>query len=380
MDNHDVVIVGGRAAGAATAMLLARAGHRVLVLERDRRGTDTLSTHALLRSGVLQLERWGLLDRIIDAGTPPQHRVVFHYGDDRVPVAVSRALYAPRRTVLDPTLVAAAEAAGAEFRFGVDVRGIARHRGRVVGVVTRSGEPIAARFTVGADGRRSLVAREVGAAVLHQGCHAAAALYGYWDGVDAQGYEWAYRPGVAAGLIPTNDGLTCVYAGLPPDRFLSESRTDLGAALGRILPKASPDLADRVAAGRRVGPVRGHAGLVGWLRQPRGPGWALVGDAGYFKDPITAHGLSDALRDAELLARELHAELSGRPGPPGPSFRALRDDLSTDFFAVTDRIASFAWDLAELQQLHLAMSDAMRAEYDHLAGLDPMPALTGPRV
>src|SRR5206468_10109150 len=74
---HDVVVVGARAAGAATAMLLAGAGLDVLVVDRSRYGADTLSTHALMRAGVAQLHRWGLLDAVVRAGTPPVRATTF---------------------------------------------------------------------------------------------------------------------------------------------------------------------------------------------------------------------------------------------------------------------------------------------------------------
>src|SRR5690349_22757542 len=142
--NYDVVVVGARAAGAATAYLLARFGLRVLLVDRGRYGTDTLSTHALMRGGVLQLSRWGLLDKIIAAGTPQVRRATFRYADAVVPVTIKPshgvdALYAPRRTVLDPILVDAAAAAGADVRFGTAVADVDRdRRGAVTGVVGRT--------------------------------------------------------------------------------------------------------------------------------------------------------------------------------------------------------------------------------------------------
>ncbi len=225
MDSYDVVVVGARAAGAATAMLLARQGRRVLLLDRDRYGADTLSTHALMRGGVFLLSRWGLLDRIVDAGTPPVRQTRFDYGTDSVTVAIKptfgvEALYAPRRTVLDPVLVHAAVAAGAEVRFGVGVAGLLRDdSGRVVGVHgrDRTGAAVAirARLTVGADGIRSTVARAAGAATRRVGVGASTIIYGYWSDLSIDGYEWYYRPGYSAGLIPTNGGEVCVFAGLP---------------------------------------------------------------------------------------------------------------------------------------------------------------------
>src|SRR5262245_66498210 len=123
---YDVVIVGARAAGAATALLLPRQGLRVLVIDRGRYGSDTLSTHALMRGAVFQLHRWGLLDRIKALGTPAIRSASFHYGDDVLEVPVKprdgvEALYAPRRTVLDQLLVDAATEAGVDTMFGVRV-------------------------------------------------------------------------------------------------------------------------------------------------------------------------------------------------------------------------------------------------------------------
>lgn len=382
--DYDVIIAGGRVAGASTALLLARAGWRVLVIDRARRGSDTLSTHALMRPAVLQLERWGLLDAVIAAGTPGQDRVVFHYGDDRIDLDVSRRLYAPRRTVLDPILVAAAEESGAVFRFGVDVRGVLRDPDTRVAGVRARGEhgdtvDIRSRITVGADGRHSLVARQVDAAVTRRGASAAAALYGYWTDVDAAGYEWGFRPGTSTGLIPTNDGRVCVFASTDPERFADELRHDLGSGLLRLLAETTPAIAERVAAGQQVEPVRGFPGMPGWLRRPWGHGWALVGDAGYFKDPATAHGITDSLRDAELLAHALDGVLRGDvvPSRALARYEQTRDDLSIPLFDATDAVAGFDWNLSEVQQLHLTMSDAMQREVDALAAME---ALAPPSV
>ena len=124
---YDVVIVGARCAGAATAMLLARAGHRVLVVDRGRYGTDTLSTHALMRGAVIQLHRWNVLPAVVAAGTTPVRQATFFYGDESVAVPIAPrdgidALYAPRRHVLDRLLVDAARVAGADVAYGVRIK------------------------------------------------------------------------------------------------------------------------------------------------------------------------------------------------------------------------------------------------------------------
>jgi len=139
-DHYDVIVVGGRAAGAATAMLLARGGLRVLVIEATRRGTDTLSTHALMRGGVLQLHRWGLLGEVTATGTPAIRATEFSYGGELETVDIRTAdgvsaLRAPRRTVLDPLLLDAAQAAGAEIRSPAQVTALLTDRGRVRGVL-----------------------------------------------------------------------------------------------------------------------------------------------------------------------------------------------------------------------------------------------------
>jgi menaquinone-9 beta-reductase len=379
MPSFDAIIIGARPAGAATAMLLARRGHRVLVLERARRGSDTLSTHALMRAGVVQLERWGLLDRLVAAGTPPIGRVSFRYADRHVPIDLGEPLYAPRRTVLDPMLADAAEEAGAQVHYGSRVEHLLTDAmGRVRGVraTSPSGRSVdlSATVTIGADGRRSLVAREVGAEVTHAGRRAASAIYGYVEGVtsDHDGVEWLYAPGVAGGLIPTNDGQHCAFVAAPARRFADELRFDLEAAFARVLAEVSPEAASRVAAGRRVGPLRGFPGVPGWLRRPYGDGWALVGDAGYFKDPQTAHGVADALRDAELLARAVDDGLAGR-APMDLALREyerVRDELSLPLFEVTEAIAGFDWTLQELGLQHRALSVAMQREVEHLTALD----------
>src|SRR5262245_56710629 len=172
MPVYDVVVVGARAAGASTAMLLAREGLSVLLVDRSRYGTDTLSTHALMRAGVFQLSRWGLLDRVIDAGTPPVRRTTFRYAGDVVPITLKasygvQALYAPRRTVLDPILVDAAQEAGVDVRYGSTVTGLQKDgSGTVTGITarTRQGDSFTAtaRVVVGADGIRSTVADAAG--------------------------------------------------------------------------------------------------------------------------------------------------------------------------------------------------------------------------
>jgi flavin-dependent dehydrogenase len=374
---YDVLVIGARLAGAATAMLLSRAGLRVLAVDQARAGSDTFSTHAFMRGGVIQLSRWGLVDDLKAAGTPPITRTVIRYGGVEEVVEVKplphcEALYAPRRTVLDPLMVDAARRAGAEVRHGLRVTRLLRDdTGRVVGaeVRDRAGRhrQLRARVTVGADGIRSSVAQEVGAGSSRQGAHASALIGGYVSGLEVDGYQWLYAPGASAGLIPTNDGQVSVWVGIPARSF-SRHRQDLRASFHRILAGVAPDWAEAVARARLHGPLRGFPGTTGFLRQAWGPGWALVGDASHFKDPLTAHGMTDALRDAELLADALVSIVEGSlPEASALSaYQARRDQLSTDVLQVADRVASYDWTLAELRGLLVELSRSMRPEVVHL--------------
>ena len=349
--SYDAIVVGARAAGAATAMLLARAGLRVLVVDRAPYGADTLSTHALMRGGVLQLHRWGLLDRVIAAGTPPIRRTRFIYGRDRVDITIKPsygvdALYAPRRTVLDPILVDAARDAGADIRYGITVTDVRRDpRHRVTGIVGRDelGRAFVADadIVIGADGLRSTIAGRVSAPIERRGTGATAIVYGYWSDLETDGYEWIFRPDATAGLIATNGGQTCVFVGATPGRVCT-GRIEV---VREILTAAAPDVAARVAAATPPTGVRTFGGRPGFIRHSWGPGWALVGDAGYWKDPLSAHGLTDALRDAELLARAI---TSSEPGGHARAealadYQATRDRLSAPLFDTVDIIASHRW-------------------------------------
>jgi menaquinone-9 beta-reductase len=359
-------------------MLLARAGLDVLLVEQGARGADTLSTLAIMRGGVMQLARWGLLESVRAAGTPAIRTTTFHYGGDSLEVPIAPrdgvdALYAPRRTVLDTLLADAAAAAGADVRYRTRLVHVHRDDGgRVRGVTigTRDGDVrIDTPLVIGADGVHSTVARQVGAGAYLTGAHASAVIYAFARGVDVEGYHWHYAPGASAGVIPTNDGETLVFASMPRDRFMRELRADLASGFHAVLAEAAPALAAALRVAPPAAPFRGFAGIRGYFRTAAGPGWALAGDAGYFKDPLTAHGITDALRDAELLAR---AVLAGTDQALA-AYQATRDELSLPLFRVTDRIASFQWDLAEARALHKALSKAMAREVQHLGALHRAP-------
>ena len=366
---YDVVIVGARVAGAATGMLLAKAGLRVLVFDKARYGSDTLSTHALMRPAVMLLHRWGILDRLIAEGTPPVRRTTFWYSDgDEVDVASVDikprggvdALYAPRRTVLDRALVDEARAAGAEVCHGLRlVRVLGADEAQVHGVVVQDTQgrthEIHTDLVIGADGRNSRVAREVGAAAYVTGRHGSATSYGYFRNLPIDGNRWYFRPGTGSGAIPTNDGLTLVFGALQAEEA-SQDPEALRRSFNETITRSAPDVGAALPQAELVGKLWAFPGMPGFLRQSWGPGWALVGDAGYMSDPITAHGITNAFRDAHILSQTIVE------GASLNSYQLIRDGLSQRFFEISDRVASYDWNIPTVQRYHRIMSEEMGIE------------------
>jgi flavin-dependent dehydrogenase len=357
---YDAIIVGARAAGAPTAMLLARKGHRVLLVDRASFPSDTLSTHYIHQPGVARLRRWGLLDRLIATGCPPSRSLVFDVG----PFALTGAPppsdgvaegYAPRRTVLDSLLVEAAAAAGAEVRTGFTVDELVSEDGAVVGI--RNGTTVErARVVIGADGRNSFVARSVQAPEYDTRPGTACAYYTYWGGVEGGDVELYPREGqMVMGGARTNDGLNIVIVFWPKNEFRAV-RTDVERSFHEALALAPP-LAERLATGERADRFYGIGDLPFYYREPHGPGWALVGDAGYHKDPITAQGITDAFRDAELLADALDAGFTGTRPPDEAlaDYERTRNEETRGLYELTYEFASLAPPTAEQQTLFGAL-------------------------
>lgn len=315
---YDVIVVGARVAGAATAMLLARAGLRVLAVDRVAFPSDTVSSHQVQVPGVALLHRWGLLDRLVRLGTPATPRVRFDPGpavlDGGFPLHDGvRALYSPRRTVLDPMLVEAAREAGADVLEGVRVTDLVGADDTVRGVqgTRRGGGPFraTASLVIGADGKHSTIARLVGAPVYRQRPVGAFACYGYFAEVPVTAGELYQRPARAVAVFPTNDDLTMVYVSGPLSEFDNFRRDVLGSFLATL--DRCGDLGERVRAGRLVEHLRTTPDQPNLFRRPYGRGWALVGDAGVVMDSISAQGITNALRDADRLAAAVIAGLGG---------------------------------------------------------------------
>jgi flavin-dependent dehydrogenase len=352
---HDVVVVGGRVAGSATAMLLARLGHDVVVLDQASFPSDTVSTHSIARSGVVQLGRWGLLDEVLDSGAPAIRQVTFNAGGESTSRTIKDKagvdfLVAPRRYVLDTILATAAEHAGADVHTGVTVTGVQRDgRGRVVGVTghDRAGAriQIGARYVVGADGLRSRVAGLVDAAINEARPAGGAAQYAYYAGIPWSGIEFFVAERSFAGVFPTHDGQACIWVCNPSaDARAVRRRTGSRAeAFGELLQRSAPQLAERLRHARRTSPVQGMLRQPNQLRQAFGPGWALVGDAGYYRDAVTAYGISDAFRDAELLAAALDQALGAgaQETTALAAYRQQRDQALREIFEITCRLAAY---------------------------------------
>jgi 2-polyprenyl-6-methoxyphenol hydroxylase-like FAD-dependent oxidoreductase len=373
---HDVVVVGARCAGATTAMLLARAGHDVVLLDRTAFPADTFSTHAIARSGVVQLTRWGLLDAVVDSGAPPIRDIAFHDGSGVVTRRLKDrhgvdALVAPRRTVLDHLLVDAAATAGAQVRTGVTVTGVTRAEdGRVTGVRGRTVDgpvEVRARLVVGADGLRSRVARSVGSPVVLAGPSGGSIHYAYFAGHwPAMEYHSGDRS--FAGIFPTHGGEACVWVCVPGAVAVDARRRHASVDdTFRSLLGAAPTLVDRLAGARQTTAARGAIGLPNQARTATGPGWALVGDAVHHRDPITGHGISDAFRDAELLAAAVDGVLAGadEAGALG-GYASRRAAMARPVFDLTCAMATFP-DPHRFRELQMRLSDAIEAEAAVLA-------------
>jgi 2-polyprenyl-6-methoxyphenol hydroxylase-like FAD-dependent oxidoreductase len=332
----------------------------------------------------VQLRRWGLLDDVLATGTPPITSVGFHqYGADapapmRLQVKDKAGvdhMLAPRRHALDRVLAEAATREGTVLLDGTTVRNVIRDRtGRVTGVTSADDEGkrrrLTARLVVGADGVHSRIARLVGAATTEKHAPSGACLYTYVGDVAWDGFEFHLGDGAFAGVFPTNNGEACVWL-IRPTQL---ARPILGAGAHRMdawtqaLHESVPGLGLRVESGTITAPLRGAVGLPNHVRQAAGRGWALVGDAGYSRDPITGHGMTDAFRDAELLATAVDRALAD-PEQEVASLTAYgdeRDAAIAETFRITRALGAFP-PAARFVELQAQLGRALDAEAQYLA-------------
>ena len=356
---YDAIVVGARCAGAPTAMLLADKGYRVLVVDRSSFPSDTVSTHVIHAPGIAALSRWGLLDQVTATGCPPIETYSFDFG----PITIKgtprahhgiSAAYSPRRTVLDKILVDAASRAGAEVRERFTVEDMVMEDGAVVGIRGHGdgGDTVVerARVVIGADGRNSHIAKAVRPEQYNEKPMLQWSYYTYWSDLPVDGFEIVIRPDRGFAAAATNDGLTMLVVGWP----FAESdayKADVKANYLKTLELA-PEFAERVRGAKREARFAGGS-VPNFFRKPYGPGWALVGDAGYNKDPITAQGIPDAFHDAERCSSALDETFSGgRPFDDAMSgYQMTRDARVLPIYEFTTQLATLEAPPAEMQQL-----------------------------
>lgn len=367
---YDAVVVGARCAGASTALLLARQGRSVLLVDRAPLGSDTMSTLFIRQSGVALLSRWGVLDAVIASGCPPLDTISYDVGDVRLEspaptVPGADAAYAPRRTVLDRLLVDAATTAGAEFAESTSVRELVRDGDRVAGVRLKAagGErDVRARLVVGADGMRSPTANLLGAPLEVSDPLASCVYYTTWSGIRT-GFGFHERPGRWIARIPTHDDLTLVSTYFPQPEFDRVRRDPVAAHLESLRANA-PDVHEMLADAEQVDRIRGTGDQRNFYRRAHGPGWALVGDAGHHLDTITASGISNAFIQADILTDELSGTDLGDPAAT---------DAATARFAARSRGATSGTYQATLDLARLALT---RARVDLMGAVGQSPEQT----
>lgn len=368
---YDAIVIGARCGGAPTAMLLARKGYRVLLVDRATFPSEIPHGHFIHRHGPQRLHRWGLLDRIVASGCPPvaaitrSSETLSLTGRDLVMGGVAVG-YGPRRAALDKVLIDAAVEAGAELREGFTVEEFVADGDRIVGIRGRdraSGAVVTerAQVTIGADGRNSRLAQAVNAPAYETVPTLACWFFSYWSGVPGDALELHVRANRIIFAFPTHDRLFAVFVAWP----IAEQRA-VQADVARAFMDAVglvPDLAERVRGGRQEERIYGATNLPNFLRKPYGPGWALVGDAGCHKDPYLALGICDAFRDAELLADALDEGFSGqRPLDAAlAGYERRRNEATLPDYRLNLDLARFTPSPPEVERLMAALQGNQEA-------------------
>ena len=390
--DYDVIVVGARCGGSPTAMLLARNGYRVLLVDKATFPSDTMSTHLAHPPAVAALARWGILDQLEKTNCPPITRYSFDFGPVTIagtprPADGADRAYCPRRIVLDALLVEAAAAAGAELREAFTVDEVVIEDGRVTGIRghAKGGETVTerARVVVGADGRHSIVAKAAEPESYNDVPPLAPAYYAYWSGLPNDSFDTYIRAESGRGwaAIPTHDDLTCVVQGTLQSEFATTRKDVEGTYLKSF--ELAPEFAERINGATRESRFMGAGDLSGYFRKPYGPGWALVGDAGYHKHPITAFGITDAFRDAEAVASALDDTFAERrPFEDAMAdYQRARDEEALPMYGFTCDFAKLEPPPPEMQQLIGAMQGNQEAQdgfVSVMAGTLPAPEFFAP--
>ena len=372
---YDAIVVGARCAGAPTAMLLARRGMRVLLVDRSTFPSDTVSTLVIHPTGLAALQRWGLLDDLVATGCPPMGTYSLDFG----PIVITgsprtvdgiAAARAPRRTVLDKLLVDAAAAAGVEVREGFSVEDIFVEDSTVVGIRGHGdgGATVEerARVVIGADGHNSRVARAVKAEQYNELPVLENAFYTFWRDLPVDVFTTMLRGDRGVVAIPTNEELTLVLVGCPVDQAADFKRDVEGSYLDAVA--RVPEFGERLRAAERVDRFS-VGGVPNFFRKPYGPGWALVGDAGYTKDPVTAQGIGDAFCSAEqctdAIARAFDADDTW--DAVMADYQQLRDEHAMPIYGFTTDLARLEPPPPDMQQLLGAVASDQQAMDDFVS-------------
>ena len=343
---YDAIIVGARCGGSPTAMLLARKGYKVLLLDKSSFPSDIMSTHYMQAPGVARMGRWGILDQLRATTAPPITKIKITFGEMSFspPIPEGEAppeAWCPRRIVLDKILVDAAVAAGAELREGFSVRELMFDGDQVVGV--RGGGNGAtveerAKIVIGADGLHSLVAKSVQAPEYNTIPSLTYGYYAYWSGVPCEGAELYFAD---AGLLmfTTNDGCVCAGVGGSIDGF-HEFRKDVEGNYERHMRAAGePGRGSSPVSGSRATWAPPTSRTTSASRTVRAGRSSAMRE--FHRDFITGLGITDAFRDAELLANAIDDGFSGRK----PLDEALagyeqeRNDIATPLYEFTTSLA-----------------------------------------
>jgi 2-polyprenyl-6-methoxyphenol hydroxylase-like FAD-dependent oxidoreductase len=388
---YDAIVIGARCAGSPTAMLLANKGHRVLMVDRATFPSDTVSTHFIHAPGIAALQRWGLKDKLVATGCPPVDTYSFDFGPFTLagsprPADGIKDAYCPRRTVIDPILVQAAADAGVEVREGFTVDELVVEDGTVVGIKGKDagGSSVTekARVVIGADGRNSMVAKALKPEQYNEKPAVGPAFYSYWSGVKSGGFEVYLRDRRAVAAFPTNDDQTLVLVGVHHEDF-DEARKDLEATYMAVLDQ-SP-IGEQVRSGGAKREERFHVAtdMAGYFRKPFGPGWALVGDAGYHKHPVTAMGITDGFADAQRLSDALDASFTGAQTYDDAlgSYQRARDEHAMPMYEMTFGFATLEPPPPDMQHLLGALignQDAINDFVSVQAATMPVPEFFDP--